>query len=237
MKDVEALFTSVGGEFNEPPQVISQKLSGVKALLFDWDGIFNDGEKDDRGASTFSEGCSMGINMVRFSFYLASGYNPRTFIVTGAENPVSLYFTRREHLDGAFFRMSNKVEILPILRKRYQLMPTECLFVYDDILDLSLAKRVGLRFFVRNPGRPLLHDYIWKNQLCEYMTGNSGGTDALREVCELLMGLNRNFEEAMENRVAFTKTYKQYLSERNIIEPSFFQKEKGGGIVLFDPTE
>lgn len=237
MKDVESLFTSAGGEFNETPQKISQKLSGIKALLFDWDGIFNDGEKDDRGASTFSEGSSMGINMVRFSFYLALGYNPKTFIVTGAENPVSLYFTRREHFDGAFFKTLNKAEILPVLQKRYQLSPNECLFVFDDILDLSLAKQVGLRFFVRNPGRPLLHDYIRKNQLCEYMTGNSGGTDALREVCELLMGLNRNFDEAMENRVAFSKTYEQYLVKRNMIEPSFFQKEQGGGIVLFEPTE
>ncbi len=39
-----------------------RRLARTKAVLFDWDGVFNDGFKDAEGGSSFSEVGSMGVN-------------------------------------------------------------------------------------------------------------------------------------------------------------------------------
>ena len=57
------------GVFITDVAIIQQKLQQVKAFIFDWDGVFNDGRKDIQGNSGFSEIDSMGINMMRFSYY------------------------------------------------------------------------------------------------------------------------------------------------------------------------
>ncbi len=58
------------GVFITDASVIQQKLKKIKAFIFDWDGVFNDGRKDIDGNSSFSEVDSMGVNMMRFSYYL-----------------------------------------------------------------------------------------------------------------------------------------------------------------------
>ncbi len=235
MNDLEAIFTDAGGEFNEPPIAISQKLKSIKAFLFDWDGVFNDGRKDHQASSGFSEGNAMGINMLRFSVYLLHGFIPGIFIVTGEENPSAIQLVKREYYDGAFFGVKNKVDILPILKDKSALPPEECAFVFDDILDLSLAKKAGLRFFIRNKAHPLLVDYIWKKQCCEYMSGHDGGNDGLRECCELIIGLNGNFDATLDNRVKYSSKYVDYLERRNSVQPCFYRPNTNG-LVEFIPA-
>ena len=52
--DIENTFKSVGGEFVSSPILISKKLKKIKALVFDWDGVFNDGVKASGEGSPFS---------------------------------------------------------------------------------------------------------------------------------------------------------------------------------------
>ena len=40
--------------------MLARQLHGIRALVFDWDGVFNDGWKDAQGGSPFSEVDSMG---------------------------------------------------------------------------------------------------------------------------------------------------------------------------------
>ena len=228
MNDLETIFTDAGGEFNEPPIAIRQKLETIKAFLFDWDGVFNDGRKDHQASSGFSEGNAMGINMLRFSVFLLHGFNPKVFVVTGETNPSAIRLVEREHFDGAFFGVKNKVEILPVLKDKYALQPEDCAFVFDDILDLSLAEKVGVRFFIRNKANPLLIDYILEKQGCEYISGHNGGDNGLRECCELIIGLNGNFQETIDNRVKYSGKYRDYLEMRNTIQPCFYKATEPG---------
>ena len=227
MKDIEALFTKLGGIFNEPTTVLSQKLANIKAILLDWDGVFNDGKKDHIKPSDFSEGNAMGINMLRFSFYLKYGFNPKTIIVTGEENPAAIKLATREHFNAAFFGIKNKVDILPLLSEQFDLTSEACAFVFDDILDLSLAEKAGLRLLINNSANPLFVEYVWENGLCEYISGHTGGENGLRECCELLIGLNNNYTETIKPRSTWTESYTTYLHSRNDISPAFFKSVDG----------
>ena len=140
MKDVEGIFVNIGGDFTSAPIVIQEKLQKAKAIIFDWDGVFNSGQKSENSPSGFSEGDAMGINMLRFSFFLKYGFVPPIFIVTGEKNPTAIKLAKREHFEGVFFNLKNKIEVLPFLKDRFEVRSEECIFVFDDILDLSLAK-------------------------------------------------------------------------------------------------
>jgi 3-deoxy-D-manno-octulosonate 8-phosphate phosphatase (KDO 8-P phosphatase) len=234
LKDIEGIFVKQGADFCTPLLEIQERLSNIKAFIFDWDGVFNSGRKGNNTTSNFTEGDAMGTNMLRFSFNLKNGFNPHMFIATGALNPSAIEFTNREHFNGMFTRVLNKVEILPILKEKYGLEPNECGFIFDDILDLSLASRVGLKFFVKKTSNPLLNKYILEHKLCDFMSGHDGDHNAVREICELVIGLNENFDETIGNRIDFSTTYTDYYSSRNKIEPAFFKKEEEG-IAEFKP--
>ena len=41
-KEIVQLFESGGGEFFTPPSVFVAKLKDIRAVIFDWDGVFNE---------------------------------------------------------------------------------------------------------------------------------------------------------------------------------------------------
>ena len=208
------IFRELGGEFINAPELLRKKLSGIKALLFDWDGIFNSGEKGEI-PSTFNEIDSMGINMLRLGFYLFSGQIPFTAIVTGETNQTAFKWSTREHLNAVFFQVKHKIEILHYLEKQYQLQPDEILFVFDDILDLSLAKEAGVRMLVSRKASPLFTEYCKANKVCDYITFSQGDENAIREISELVLSLLGKFDETINRRVEYDETYRTYLHLRN----------------------
>ena len=149
----EDIFISNGGEFMIPPTMLKNKLRNIKALLFDWDGVFNGGEKGEI-PSSFSEVDSMGINMLRFGYYMLSGQIPYTAIVTGETNQTAFKWAKRERLDNVFFQVKHKVDLLSLLKNNQNIEPDQILFVFDDILDLSLAREVGARFLINRKANP-----------------------------------------------------------------------------------
>jgi 3-deoxy-D-manno-octulosonate 8-phosphate phosphatase (KDO 8-P phosphatase) len=55
-------FTENGLRTTAPEPELLRRLARTKAVLFDWDGVFNDGFKDAEGGSSFSEVGGMGVN-------------------------------------------------------------------------------------------------------------------------------------------------------------------------------
>jgi len=223
--NIEDLFSSKGGIFGVDVQILSSKLNNLKALILDWDGVFNDGIKDDDNGSPFSEVDSMGLNMFRFSFFLKHGFIPAIFIVTGENNRSSLHLSKREHFNSVYIKLANKEKALDHIVRSHQLGNDNIGFVFDDILDLGMAANVGLRFFINRHSNPMLNKYVVTNNLAEYYTANNGKNHAVREVCELCLGLLDNFNEVVENRVSFSDKYNEYLSQRNRINTEYFTLE------------
>ncbi len=206
---------------------MKEKLSKIKVILFDWDGVFHAGHKDENKSSTFSEADSMGVNMLRFGFWLQNGAMPITAIISGENNTTAKYWAQREHLDATFSSAKNKVEILAFLKEKHDVNPEEIMFVYDDILDLSLAKEVAHRVMINRKANPLFVDYCRENGYFDFLTQNDGGNHGVREACELTLDAMGRFEETIEKRVAFSGEYSIYNQERLSLPTKHFVSKDG----------
>lgn len=211
---VVTLFEKGGGEFVSPPSVFTDKLKKIKAVLFDWDGVFNDGFKREKEGSIFSEIDAMGTNLLRFALWRMNGKIPVTAIMTGENNPAALQLAQRESFNAVYSRMKNKAEAFRTFTKAYSLKADEVLFFFDDVLDLEVARQCGARILIGRGSNPMLNQFVKNSQLADYITSNDGGHHGLREGVELVMGLVGEFEEVVKNRMTFSENYQTYLAAR-----------------------
>lgn len=222
MTHLEKIFTQQGGTFCIPIAELREKLKHVRAIIFDWDGVFNDGIKNEHGSSSFSEVDAMGTNLLRFSHYIAKKKMPIVSVMSGEKNILSFQYGKREHVHAVYFRVKNKRQAFDHFIQEYQLKPQEVAFVFDDVLDLSLAEVCGIRIMVDQRANPLFKNYVIKNELADYTTAQPGGRFAVREACELLIGLQGNFENTIQHRLRFSPDYEAYYNERQQIPTPFY---------------
>lgn len=228
MEEIERLYKSIGGQFITPLADIQSKLFRAKAFIFDWDGVFNNGQKTAKGSSDFNETDSMGTNLLRYSYFLKNNAMPITAIISGEKNETAFYFCERECFNYSFFKISNKKEALDFICKKEKISPEQIVYFFDDVLDLPIAEVCGLRILVNQKANPLFAEYCIKNNLTDYLTANPGGQFAVREATELLIGLHGNFDSVMDNRKSFSNSYKSYITKRRETSPEFFTLKENG---------
>src|SRR5689334_24746892 len=148
--NIESTFTEAGGRFITPFNSFGQKLSGIRAFIFDWDGVFNDGVKDHQGSSNFNEVDAMGTNLLRFSRWMDRGELPIVAVMSGERNTLSFQLTTREHFHQGYFRVKDKMQAFRHFAALHKLDAKEIAFVFDDVLDLALAEEAGLRIMVQH---------------------------------------------------------------------------------------
>lgn len=219
------LFTDRGGVLTLPPSDFITKAQQIKCLIFDWDGVYNAGVKGDGVFSNFSEVDSMGLNILRFGCKMLSNQILIAGIISGEKNPSTEKFVNREHLNFKCLGFKNKTEGLKRVLNRYGISPAQTAFVFDDILDLSVAKECGLRFKISRNASPMFDKYVENNHLADYITANTGSEFAVREICELMLAALGVYNRAVDSRIAFDQTYATYIAERNSIDPVTFTPE------------
>jgi 3-deoxy-D-manno-octulosonate 8-phosphate phosphatase (KDO 8-P phosphatase) len=224
IKQTEVIFSELGGQFITKADSMAKKMQNIKGLLFDWDGVFNPGVKSADQPSTFSEIDSMGINMLRFSIWLETGVVPFTGIITGQLNNTAFELAKREYFNAVYFNFKSKKEALDHIKDEYDIRASQMVFVFDDILDCPAAKHSGLSMLVKRTSSPLFTDYVLNNELVDYITAHTAEQQAIREVCELLMGLKGNFNDVLDKRIAFSSEYVEYLNQRSQISGTFYRK-------------
>lgn len=222
MPATDAIFTNLGGTFCISPATFSEKLKSIRAFIFDWDGVFNNGTKNELGSSSFNEIDAMGTNMLRFSYYLDKGQLPYAAVMSGEKNVLSFRYGIREHFHHVYFGVKNKKMAFEHFTAMHALDPHEVAFVFDDVLDLSLAEVCGVRILINRTANPLFEKYVTDNQLTDYITAHSGGDFAVREACELLIGIRGNYDTTIHHRAHFSDTYNNYFTLRQQLPTTFF---------------
>ncbi|MBA3817080.1 MAG: hypothetical protein H0X29_11300 [Parachlamydiaceae bacterium] len=72
--------------------------------------------------------------------------------------------------------------------------------------------------------------------MADYLTAGEGGQYAVREACELLTGLNGNFDQVIRQRTHYSVEYKNYITQRRLVKTRFFTvKENVVEAVDLDP--
>ncbi|CAN5306334.1 hypothetical protein BH09BAC3_BH09BAC3_36660 [soil metagenome] len=217
-ESIVKLFENEGGEFISPPSFFIDKLKKIKAVLFDWDGVFNDGFKSGSEGSAFSEVDSMATNMLRYGLWRINGTIPVTAVMTGENNPTANHLAKRESFNAVFSKIKNKSAVFDIFCNNYQVRPEEVIFFFDDILDLDVARKCGVRILIGNSSNLMLKEFVKKSSLADYITANNGRNHGLRESIELSLALLGQFDNVVSERMIFSENYQQYIAERKTIE-------------------
>ena len=225
MKEIENAYLNIGAKFITPIAELKKKLLNIKAFIFDWDGVFNNGQKIDGGSSNFSEVDSMGTNLLRYSHYLRQNKLPLIAIISGEKNDTAFYFCKREAFHYSFSKAADKITALNFICEKENIKPNEVAYFFDDVLDLSIAEVCGLRIMVNQKANPLFSNYCVKNNLVDYLSANAGGSFAVREATELLIGLNNNYDAVVTERKNYSPAYAKYIEEKRKIKTQYFSLE------------
>jgi len=224
---IEKIFTDIGGTFAVSAEMFLGKLNRIKAFIFDWDGVFNGGEKNENGSSNFSEVDSMGINMLRYSSWLIHHKLPLTAVISGERNQAAFHFCSREHFHGCYSKVMHKMEALYHFCKQHGITHEEVAYVFDDVLDISMARMCGLRILVNRKSNPLFTAYIQTHNLADYITGAESGNFAVRETCELMIGIYGKYDDAISGRSSNAESYRNYLEKKKQVSTGFFSGATG----------
>ena len=87
-----------------------------------------------------------------------------------------------------------------------------------------MAFGCGIRVLVRRDASPLLHDYVARQGLCDYITAHPAERHAVREVCELLLGLLGSFDAVVASRVAMDPVYLGYFAARQSVKTQIIDR-------------
>jgi len=215
-------FKKEGGFFHPQNKNFIDKVRKIKALVFDWDGVFNEGYKTEASAQGFNEIDSIGINLLRFAFWLRTNTILPVGIISGQHNNEVRFMAERENINSIFTGYKNKSKAFDIFCQKYYVKDDYVAYVFDDVLDFSIAKYCGLRFMVQRKANPLMNDYAERKFLFDYSTFSGCNDFAVREVTELLASLMYDYDKLLELRIDFSEQYITYFSERNRIKTEHF---------------
>lgn len=217
---IQSIFESVGGRFVTPPEDMARALQQCRGVVFDWDGVFNRGRKGTSTQSDFAEADSMGTNMLRYGLWRQAESLPFAAIISGEDNRSAVQFANREHFNGVYTGVKDKRTVIEHLASENKLEPRELICIFDDINDLGMAEMCGVRLLVRRDASPLLTEFAVERNLCDYVTGAS--EFAVREACELALGLLGVYGDVVASRVAVDEYYDRYFDERQAVSTKSF---------------
>ncbi|HEY0978354.1 MAG TPA: hypothetical protein VGE21_12855 [Flavobacteriales bacterium] len=220
-------FLELGTTLVRPVAELHERARRIKAVLFDWDGVFNDGWKDVDGGSPFSEVGSMGVNMLRFGIWLEQQERlPFAGIITGQHNKHAQRFVERERFHGLYMGFIHKPEAFGAFLALHGLQPEEVAFFFDDAIDLSVADRCGLRILMRHRAGALFAQHALTRGCVDIATALSGGQNGLREATDVVLALMHRFHLTIEHRAAYSPDYQRYLAARNAVVPGIHRAER-----------
>lgn len=147
----------------------------TKLLVFDFDGVFTDNRvyvSEDGGESVAcwrSDG--LGLSKVR-------KLGIPIWVISTEKNPVVNARCKKLQIN-CIQKCDDKLAALKTLTKKYECSLEETLFTGNDINDQHCLKSVGLSFVVADAHPDVV-------AFSRYITLNSGGRGAVREICDLV---------------------------------------------------
>jgi len=164
-------------DWKRPTEEVANKMSNLKCILFDVDGVFTDGtilrDSDGNEQRRFSVIDGHGTALLRESGLLVG-------VVSREPSPITR--ARMEKLKMAELHVGAKDKSLVLrdIKARHGLSNDEIAFMGDDVPDLLAFDEVGLRLAPSNAQPKVRGAAHW-------ISLNSGGNGAVREACEVIL--------------------------------------------------
>lgn len=167
---------------------ILNKAKKVKLLLLDVDGVLTDGRiiYDSRGRDSKFFDVHDGLGV-----YALHESGIKTVLITAKSSKTIFPRAKDMHVAKVFADIFPKTAVLEKILKKYSVTLDEVCFVGDDLVDLSLMRKVGLPVAVANGSREI-------KEAASFVTSRSGGRGAVREVAELILKSQGKWEDILK---------------------------------------
>ena len=157
---------------------LEQYKNNIKLFICDFDGIFTDGKltvySDGKTSKFIDYKDIMAIaNLLKkdIKFAIISGEKSTAIDILKEKFPsIETYQNER-----------NKIKILKLLLKKWNLKPKNTIYIGDDINDIECLRYVSFPVTVKNA-----HPQV-KNIQNIFITSNEGGCGAVREVADYIL--------------------------------------------------
>lgn len=170
---------------------IQNRAAKIKLLIMDVDGVLTDGRifirDNGEEIKSFHTLDGHGIKMLQ-----AAGV--QTAIITGRDAPSVGIRVKQLGIAHYYKGIHDKRAAYESLRAEAGAEEHECAFIGDDVVDLPVMVRCGLPVAV-----PEAHWFTLKH--AAYVTRNSAGKGAVRELCDLIMQAQGKLETALQEYV------------------------------------
>lgn len=150
----------------------------IKLVVSDFDGIFTDGKlevfSDGRTSKKIDYKDIMGVAII-----IKKGIK---FAVISGENSAAIDILKQKFPSiDTFQNERNKIKVLNSLLEKYNITPENVIYLGDDINDIECLNYVKYPVSV-----PDAHKRV-KGIKGIYITENSGGNGAFREIADLIL--------------------------------------------------
>jgi len=173
-------------------ELLSEELKGrfrkVKLLLLDVDGVLTDGriiyDSAGRDSKFFDVHDGLGV-------YCLHKFKINTVIITAKKSKTIYPRSKDMRVAEVFADIFPKTSVLDKIVKKYRVTLDEICFVGDDLVDLSLMRKIGLPVAVVNASGDI-------KAAAAYVTLRPGGRGAVREVAELILKAQGKWKDVLE---------------------------------------
>ncbi len=167
---------------------LKARFKKIKLLLLDVDGVLTDGRiiYDSRGRDSkfFDVHDGLGVFVLHKS-------GIKTILITAKSSKTIKPRAKDMRVTEVFADIFPKTAVLERILKKYNVSLDEICFMGDDLVDLSLMRKVGLPVAVANASSEIKEAAI-------FITNRSGGRGAVREVAELILKSQGKWKDVLE---------------------------------------
>ena len=167
---------------------MQSKLSKIKLLLLDVDGVLTDGRiiYDNQGneLKAFDVKDGHGLKMLQRA-------GIKIGIVTGRQSQVVVKRAKELGIDILYQKALTKIDPYRKILAEQGLTDEQVAYVGDDVVDLPILRRVGFSATVADAVPDVL-------PLVDYVSKKPCGRGAVREICDLLIRASGQWESLTE---------------------------------------
>ena len=164
------------------------RLRKIKLLLLDVDGVLTDGRivYDSRGGELKFFDVHDGLGV-----YVLQKAGIPTVLITAKSSKTIFPRAKDMHVAEVFADVFPKTTVLRGILKKYKVSIDEVCFAGDDLVDLSLMRKVGLPIAVGNASSAIKDAAV-------YVTKRLGGRGAVREVAEMILKSQNKWKDILK---------------------------------------
>ena len=168
--------------------ISSADLLKITTLIFDIDGTLTDG----RISWDSSGGTVKFFNMQDLHWMkLALRAGLRVGVLSGRADAANRKMAAELQLTFAVLDAKDKLAAFENLLQEYTLVPEECLYAGDDVVDMPVLRRAGVGIAVAGAVPEL-------DEVCDYRTRACGGCGAAAEIIRDVLKTKGLYDKIME---------------------------------------